>query len=65
MPLVTLFILRGLQSSRERLFWQLLVISPKKDIGWLNEYHFMKMPNITDEVKKLLGNTKGPNKKIA
>ena len=25
----------------------------------------MKMPNITDEIKKLLGNTKGPNSKMA
>ncbi len=32
MPLVTLFILRGLQSSRGRLFWQSLVISPKKTL---------------------------------
>ncbi len=31
----------------------------KKDVGWFNEYHFMRMPNITDGVKKLLGNTKG------
>jgi hypothetical protein len=28
-----------------------------KDIGWFNEYHFMKVPN--EEVKKLLGNVKG------
>jgi hypothetical protein len=35
----------------------------KRDIGWFNEYHFMKMPNITDKIKKLLGNTKGPNSK--
>jgi hypothetical protein len=32
----------------------------KKDVGWFNEYHFMRMPNITEGVKKLLGNTKGP-----
>ncbi len=37
----------------------------KKDVGWLNEYHFMRMPNITDGVKKLLGNTKGPTSKMA
>ncbi len=37
----------------------------KKDVGWFNEYHFMRMPNITDGVKKLLGNTKGPGSKTA
>jgi hypothetical protein len=37
----------------------------KKDMGWFNEYHFMRMPNITDCVKKLLGNTKGPTSKTA
>ncbi len=37
----------------------------KRDIGWLNEYHLMKMQNITNEVKKLLGNAKGPNSKMA
>ncbi len=37
----------------------------KKDLGWFNEYHFMRMPNITDGVKKLLGNTKGPTSKTA
>ncbi len=37
----------------------------KKDMGWLNEYHFMRMPNITDGVKKLLGNTKGLTNKTA
>ncbi len=37
----------------------------KKDVGWLNKYHFMRMPNITDGVKKLLGNTKGPTSKTA
>jgi hypothetical protein len=31
----------------------------KKDMGWLNKFHFMRMPNTTDGVKKLLGNTKG------
>jgi hypothetical protein len=31
----------------------------KKDIGWFNEYHFMKMPGITNDVKRLLGNAKG------
>jgi hypothetical protein len=37
----------------------------KKDVGWLNEYHFMRMPSITDGVKKLLGNTKGSTRKTA
>jgi hypothetical protein len=37
----------------------------KKDVGWFNKYHFMRMPNITDAVKKLLGNTKGPTSKTA
>jgi hypothetical protein len=37
----------------------------KKDVGWFNEHHFMRMPNITDGVKKLLGNKKGPTSKIA
>jgi hypothetical protein len=37
----------------------------KKDVGWFNEYHFMRMPNITDGVKKLLGNTKKPTSKTA
>jgi hypothetical protein len=37
----------------------------KKDMGWLNKYHFMRMPNITYGVKKLLGNTKGPTSKTA
>jgi hypothetical protein len=37
----------------------------KKDVGWFNEYHFMRVPNITDGVKKLLGNTKGPTSKTA
>jgi hypothetical protein len=35
----------------------------KKDMGWFNEYHFMKIPNITDGVRKPLGNTKGPTSK--
>jgi hypothetical protein len=29
----------------------------KKAVGWLNEYDCMRMPNITDDVKKLLGDT--------
>jgi hypothetical protein len=29
----------------------------KRDISWFNEYHFMKMPNIMDEIKKYLGKT--------
>ncbi len=37
----------------------------KKDVGWLNKYHFTRMPNITDGVKKLLGNTKGPTSETA
>jgi hypothetical protein len=37
----------------------------KKDVGWLSKYHFMRMPNITDGVKKLLVNTKGPTSKTA
>ena len=37
----------------------------KKDLGWFNKYHFMRMLNITDGVKKLLGNTKGPTSKTA
>ncbi len=37
----------------------------KKDVGWFNKYHFMRLPNITDGVKKLLGNTKGPTSKTA
>jgi hypothetical protein len=37
----------------------------KRDICWFSEYHFMKMPHNTDKVKKLLGNTKGPNSKMA
>jgi hypothetical protein len=37
----------------------------KKDVGWFKEYHFMRMPNITDGVRKLLGNTKGPTSKTA
>ncbi len=26
----------------------------KKDMGWFNKYHFMRMPNITDWVKSFL-----------
>jgi hypothetical protein len=37
----------------------------KKDVGWLNKYHFMRMPNITEGVKKLLGNAKDPTSKTA
>ncbi len=37
----------------------------KKNMGWFNKYHFMRMPNITDGVKKLLGSTKGPTSKTA
>jgi hypothetical protein len=37
----------------------------KKDVGWFNKYHFMRMPNIIEGVKKLLVNTKGPTSKTA
>jgi hypothetical protein len=37
----------------------------KKDVGWFNKYYFMRMPNITESVKKVLGNTKGPTSKTA
>jgi hypothetical protein len=37
----------------------------KKDVGWFNEYHFMRMPNIKDGIKKLLGNIKGPTSETA
>jgi hypothetical protein len=37
----------------------------KKDVSWFNKYHFMRIPNITDGVKKLLGNIKGPTSKMA
>jgi hypothetical protein len=37
----------------------------KKDVCWFSQYHFMRMPNITDGVKKLLGNTKGLTSKKA
>jgi hypothetical protein len=37
----------------------------KTNIGWFNEYHFMKMPDITYGVKKLLGNTRGISSKTA
>jgi hypothetical protein len=37
----------------------------KNNIGWFNEYYFMKMPNITDGIKKLLCNTKGTSSKTA
>ncbi len=37
----------------------------KTNIGWFNEYHFMKMPGITDDLKKLLCNTRGISKKTA
>jgi hypothetical protein len=37
----------------------------KKDVGLFNKYHCMKMPNITDGVKKLLGDTKSPTSKVA
>jgi hypothetical protein len=37
----------------------------KEDVGWFNKYYLMRLPNITDGVKKLLGNTKGPTSKTA
>jgi hypothetical protein len=37
----------------------------KRGIVRFNEYHFMKMSNITNKVKKLLRNIKGPNSKMA
>jgi hypothetical protein len=37
----------------------------KKYMGWFIEYHFMRMPNITEGVKKPLGNTNGPTSKTA
>jgi hypothetical protein len=37
----------------------------KHKIDWFNEYHFMRMPDITDGVKKLLGNTRGISSKTA
>jgi hypothetical protein len=37
----------------------------KTNIGWFNEYHFMKMPDITNGVKKLLGNSRGISSKTA
>ena len=35
----------------------------EKDIGWFNEYHFMKIPD--EGVKKLLGNSRGMSSKTA
>ncbi len=37
----------------------------KTNIGWFNKYHFMKMPDIIDGIKKLLGNTRGISSKTA
>ena len=37
----------------------------KNNIGWFNGYHFMRMPDMTDGIKKLLGNTKGTSSKTA
>ena len=41
----------------------------KNNIGWFNhwfnEYHFMRMPDMTSGIKKLLGNTKGTSSKTA
>jgi hypothetical protein len=44
---------------------KIIVIANHFILGWFNEYHFMRMPNITDGTKKLLGNTKGPTSKTA
>ncbi len=52
-----------------KLKLQTIIVIPnhfiKKDVGWLKEYHFMRMPNIKAGVKKLLGNTNGPTSKTA
>jgi hypothetical protein len=37
----------------------------KNKIGWFNKYHFMRMPNIANGIKKLLGNTKSIFSKTA
>ena len=37
----------------------------KHTIGWFNEYHYMRMPDITNGIKKLLGNTRGISSKTA
>jgi hypothetical protein len=38
----------------------------KWDISWFDESHFMKMPNVTNEVKTFFfRNTKGPHSKTA
>jgi hypothetical protein len=37
----------------------------KKDMSWFNKNHFMRMPNITDGVKRFLRNTNGPTSKTA
>ncbi len=37
----------------------------KTNISWFNEHHFMKLPDITNGVKKLLGNTRGISSKTA
>ncbi len=60
-----LFTPRGPLSSNKRLFLAIANHFNKRDIGWFNKYHFMKMSKITNEAKKLLGNTKGPNSKMA
>jgi hypothetical protein len=41
----------------------IIAIVIKKGVGWFDEYHFMRMPSITDVVKELLGSTKGPTSK--
>jgi hypothetical protein len=37
----------------------------KNYIGWLNYYHFMRIPSMTDGIKKLLGNAKSHSSKMA
>jgi hypothetical protein len=50
---------------KRETIWEFTSHFTKQDIYWFNEYHFMKMPNITNKVKKLLGNKKGPNSEMA
>ena len=37
----------------------------ENNIGWFNKYHIMRMPDITNGIKKLLGNTRGTSSKMA
>ena len=36
-----------------------------RNIGWFNEYHFMRVPNLKPKYKALMGNTDGPSSKTA